>query len=87
MKQELQFKVISVVNSLMRENRELKEENKQLRNRLEDLKDASTESKMMEYDELVTELNKQKKEYIGLVHDVKKLKRRLTNELVRIDEV
>ena len=48
------------------------------------MENSTTQSKMIEYDKLVDELTEQKKEYIGLIHDMKKLKRKLELELLRV---
>ena len=52
--------------------------------KLNDLRNNSIQNKMSEYDELICELDEQKKEYVGLIHDVKKLKMQLQSELLKI---
>ena len=83
---KLEFKIMTVINALLKENEKLKSENENLKGKLEDLKNSSTEEKKVEYDELIDELKEQKKEYAELIHDAKKLKRTLEMELVRMDE-
>lgn len=85
MNEELQFKVIAIIKELSKENAKLKEENELLKAKLNDLKNSTVHSKMVEYDKLVDELNGQKKEYTGLVHDMKKIKRKLELELLRVE--
>lgn len=84
MKEELQLKVITTIKELSKKNAKLKEENELLKAKLNDLENSTTHSKMIEYDKLVDELTEQKKEYIGLIHDMKKLKRKLELELLRV---
>ena len=84
MKEELQFKVITTIQELTKQNVKLKEENDLLKEKLNDLRNNSIQNKMSEYDELICELDEQKKEYVGLIHDVKKLKMQLQSELLKI---
>lgn len=84
MKEELQFKVIATIQELTKQNVKLKEENDLLKEKLNDLRNNSIQNKMSEYDELICELDEQKKEYVGLIHDVKKLKMQLQSELLKI---
>ena len=87
MKEELQFKVIATIQELTKQNVKLKEENDLLKEKLNDLRNNSIQNKMSEYDELICELDEQKKEYVGLIHDVKKLKMQLQSELLKIMQV
>ena len=84
MKEELQFKVIATIQELTKQNVKLKEENDLLKEKLNDLRNNSIQNKMSEYDDLICELDEQKKEYVGLIHDVKKLKMQLQSELLKI---
>ena len=80
----LQFKVIATIQELTKQNVKLKEENDLLKEKLNDLRNNTIQNKMAEYDELICELDEQKKEYVGLIHDVKKLKMQLQSELLKI---
>ena len=84
MKEELQFKVIATIQELTKQNVKLKEENDLLKEKLNDLRNNTIQNKMAEYDDLICELDEQKKEYVGLIHDVKKLKMQLQSELLKI---
>ena len=80
----LSIKVIATIQELKKQNDELQKENEQLKNKLNDLKNSTVENKKMEYEELIEELDEQKKEYVGLIHDVKKLKMQLQSELLKV---
>ena len=84
MKEELQFKVIATIQELTKQNVKLKEENDLLKEKLNDLRNNTIQNKMDEYNDLICELDEQKKEYVGLIHDVKKLKMQLQSELLKI---
>ena len=57
----LSIKVIATIQELKKQNDELQKENEQLKNKLNDLKNSTVENKKMEYEELIEELNEQKK--------------------------